>query len=361
VRVVGKQLVWMAAAVLAIAGCSSGPDAPAASQTATTAATTAVSPAGWVEEEVSFVADGLTIYGTYRHEGDAPGPAALLISESGNTDRNGDNAVAGPVGNMRQFAEYLSGKGIASLRFDKVGTGKTGIGPYASKPADVGSAVYTSGAKAAIRYHAQKPGTEKAHISVNARGEGTVHAMALATDTAPDAPKVHSLGLFQPLSGRYLDIITARVRNSVEADASSGAKTRQQADDVLNAWAAAVTEARTKGTAPAKLPEGLGAILNPGNVKAVVEADAIDPLALAAKVSPGTPVLMTCSDSDSQANCPAEQALATALGHTALTVVDLKGVNHVLRDDPTDNVANYSKQDPLAPQLVAALDAFVGK
>jgi uncharacterized protein len=355
----------MAVTVLAIAGCSSGADSPAPSQTATTAATTGtttkVTPAGWVEEEVSFVADGLTVYGTYRHQGDAPGPAALLISESGNTDRNGDNAVAGPVGNMRQLAEYLSGKGIASLRYDKVGTGKTGLGPYASKPADVGSAVYTAGAKAAVRFLAEKPGTEKSHISVFALGEGTVHAMALATDTAPDAPKVHSLGLFQPLSARYLDIITARVHNSVEADASSGAKTRQQADDVLNAWAAAVTEARTKGTAPAKLPEGLGAILNPGNVKAVVEADAIDPLALAAEVAAGTPVLLTCSDSDSQAGCASEKPLTTALGHTALTVVELKGVNHVLRDDPTDNVANYSKQDPLSPQLVTALDGFVGK
>ena len=360
-RAVGRQLIWALTVVLAIAGCSSGTNPPAASQTSAAATTTAVSPAGWVEEEVSFVADGLTIYGTYRHEGDAPGPAALLISESGNTDRNGDNAVAGPVGNMRQLAEYLSGKGIASLRYDKVGTGKTGIGPYAQRPADVGSAVYTAGAKAAVRFLAKKPGTDKTRISVYALGEGTVHAMALATDTAPDAPKVHSLGLFQPLPGRYLDIISARVHTSIDADVASGAKTRQQGDDVVNAWNAAVEEARTKGTAPAKLPEGLGAILNPGNVKAVVESDAIDPLALAANVAAGTPVLLTCSDSDSQAGCASEKPLIGALGHTALTVVELKGVNHVLRDDPTDNVANYSKQDPLSPQLVAGLDGFVGK
>jgi uncharacterized protein len=363
VRAVGRQLVWVAAAVLAIAGCSSGGDAPAAKPTTTTTAGTApVSPAGWVEEDVTFVADGLTIHGTYRHPGNAaPGPAALLISESGNTDRNGDNAVAGPVGNMRQLAEYLSGKGVASLRYDKVGTGKTGLGPYALHPADVGSAVYTTGAKAAVRFLAAKPGTDKSRISVYALGEGTVHAMSLADDAAPDAPKIHSLGLFQPLSGRYLDNITRRVRADVDDAVSSGAKTRQQGDDVLATWAAAVTEARATGTAPAKLPEGLGAVLNPGNVKAVVETDAIDPLALAAKLPAGTPVLLSCSDSDNQADCTAEKPLITALGHAALTVVELKGVNHVLRDDPTDNVANYAKQDPLAPQLVAALDGFVGK
>ena len=59
---------------------------------------------------------------------------------------------------------------------------------------------------------------------------------------------------------------------------------------------------------PKELPEGLGAILNPGNVKAVVEADKIDPVALAAGIPAGTPVLLTCSDSDRQAHCDADEA-----------------------------------------------------
>ena len=82
---------------------------------------------------------------------------------------------------------------------------------------------------------------------------------------------------------------------------------------------------------------------------------------MAATVPAGTPVLLSCSDSDAQADCAAEKPLIGALGHTALTVVELKGVNHVLRDDPTDNVANYAKKDPLSPQLITALDGFVGK
>ncbi len=198
-----------------------------------------------------------------------------------------------------------------------------------------------------MRYLAEQPGTDKSRISVYAVGEGAIHAMALATDTAPGAPKIHSLGLLQPLPGRYLDIITNRVRDNGDPV-------------VLKTWLAAVDEVRTKGTIPA-LPEGLGALLNPGNVRAVIAADKIDPLALAAKVSPGTPVLLTCSDSDGQAKCDTLKPLIGALGHTALTVVELKGVNHVLRDDPSDNVANYAKKDPLSPQLVSALDGFVTK
>jgi hypothetical protein len=41
--------------------------------------------------------------------------------------------------------------------------------------------------------------------------------------------------------------------------------------------------------------------------------------------------------------------------------VQLQGVNHVLRDDPSDSIANLTKQGPLSPQVVTALDVFVGK
>ena len=86
-RVIGRQIVWLAAAALAIAGCSSGGDAPAAKQTGSATASAAgsapVSPAGWVEDDVTFVADGLTIHGTYRH----PGAAALVAPLIGSGTR----------------------------------------------------------------------------------------------------------------------------------------------------------------------------------------------------------------------------------------------------------------------------------
>lgn len=342
-------MAWLAALALAVAflvGC-------AQNRSATTAS--------WVEDEVTFVADGLTVHGTYRHSSSGPGPAALLISESGRTDRNGDNNIAGPVGNMRQLAEFLSEHGVASLRYDKVGTGATGLGPYQDRPADVGSAIYTGGARAAVRFLAEQPGTDTARISVYGLGEGAIHAMTLAGDVAPGAPRIHSLALLQPLAARYLDLISSRVTADVGAAVKAGSKTPAQAESVLGAWRAAVAAARTSGTAPDRLPDGLSAILNPGNVGAVVESDSIDPLALAAGIPPGTPVLLTCSDSDGQAACADMKPLVAALGKTALQFVELTGVNHVLREDPSDNVANYAKQAPLAPQLTAALDEFVGR
>lgn len=185
--------------------------------------------------------------------------------------------------------------------------------------------------------------------------------MALADDTAPGAPRIHSLGLLQPLSARYLDLIGNRVDGEMTAAVGNGSKTRQQADQVLAAWKDAVARVRSTGSAPAALPDGLGAILNPGNVKAVAEADAIDPLDLAERVPSGTPVLLTCSDADGQAPCTGMTALTRALEHTALDVVELEGVNHVLRDDPTDNVANYARPGPLSAQLTDALSRFAAE
>ena len=325
--------VFVLLLVVLVASCSSStPDQPS-----------------WVDEEVTFEADGLTLHGTYRHQsGSPPGPAALLISESGNTDRNGDNQVAGPIGNMRQLAELLSDRGVASLRFDKVGTGSTGLGSFERNPQDVVSDVYTAGADSALRFLAGRPASDPARLSIYALGEGTVHAMALADRKDPDAPKVHALGLFQPLPGRYLDTITNRV-------------TAAGSPEAVAVWQEAVEEIRSAGTVPETLPEGLGAIVNPGNVTAVVEADNIDPVALAAAVPADTAVLLTCSDVDSQARCDAMQPLIDALSDTALTVAEFVGVSHVLRDDPTDSIANYAKQDPLSPQFVAALDNFVGE
>jgi alpha-beta hydrolase superfamily lysophospholipase len=341
-----RRLAAVALILVALAGCSRDSDVERA----------------WLEKDVTFDSNGLTLHGTYRHlSGDSVGPAALLISESGQTDRNGDNNVAGPIGNMRQLAEFLSERGVATLRYDKIGTGATGLGPFAGRPADIGSAMYTDGARAALRFLAGQAGVDGDRLSVYALGEGTIHAMLLADDSSPGAPRIHSLGLLQPLPARYLDLITGRVRTNVEAAVRVGSETQQQADSVLAAWRAAVEQVRTTGTAPVDLPDGLSAIVNPGNFKAVVESDAIDPVDVATRIPAATPVLLTCSDSDGQAPCSQMQPLVSALDRTALQFVELSGVNHVLRDDPTDNVAGYASKGPLSPQLTAALDVFVGQ
>jgi hypothetical protein len=44
-----------------------------------------------------------------------------------------------------------------------------------------------------------------------------------------------------------------------------------------------------------------------------------------------------------------------------VTLLELRGVNHVLRDDPTDSIANYANKALLSAQLTDALTVFVTK
>ena len=235
-----------------------------------------------------------------------------------------------PAGRVLSPARW---EGVASLRYDKVGTGQDRASARTQSGRPRSSAPSTPPARrprCAFLPSSPPPTRPASRCTPSARAPFT-RCRWPRTPTL-GAPKIHSLGLFQPLPGRYLDIITNRVRANGDPAA-------------LTSWLAAVDQVRAKGTVPEKLPEGLGAILNPGNVNAVIEADKIDPLALAARIPAGTPVLLTCSDSDGQAKCDTDQtAHRRARAHRA-DGRRTQGRQPRPADDPSDNVANYSKQD----------------
>ncbi|GAB3062652.1 hypothetical protein [Micromonospora schwarzwaldensis] len=58
-------------------------------------------------------------------------PAVLLLPGSGPTDRNGDQPPALTPHTLAKLADALARDGIVSLRFDKYGTGRTGLGARA--------------------------------------------------------------------------------------------------------------------------------------------------------------------------------------------------------------------------------------
>jgi uncharacterized protein len=59
-------------------------------------------------------------------EGEGPWPGVLLIAGSGPTDRDGNSPLLpAAVDNLKQLAEQLAARGIASLRYDKRGVGES--------------------------------------------------------------------------------------------------------------------------------------------------------------------------------------------------------------------------------------------
>ncbi len=343
-----------------------------ASSTASSAASVSTSASAakttWIDQPVSFQAGGVTVYATYRHPATTPAqamPAVLLIAGSGPTDRNGNSKLLpGPVGTLQTLAGWFSADGVATLRYDKLGSGQTGLGPYASDPDSIGIAPFEQEAAAALRFLASQPGVNQSQLGVFGHSEGALFALLLAdgfTGGTGAAPHVHTLGLIEPLSERYLDIIAIQVDAQVAAAQQAGQLTAAQAASLTQALAKAIAQLRSAGTVPSGLPAALSSVLSPSSALYLSQADRYDPASLAAKLPAGTPVLVTCSNADTQVSCGEVHQLRDGLAQAPAKTdfVQLNGVDHVLKVDPAGSAANYTKALPFSPQLQSALRSFV--
>lgn len=337
------------------------PSSSATSSSSSAPSSSSALPVGWVDEEISFRTDDLTFHGTFRHPSDASTavPGALLIAGSGPTDRNGDSPlVPGSTGTLLNLAGALASDGVASLRYDKLGSGTTGLGPFVAHPDSIGVDDFTHEAQAALRFLAKQPGVDRGRLSVYGHSEGALFALLLATDAADPAAPVHSLGLLEPLTRRYLDLITEQVVTQADQQLKSGKINQEQYDQVTQLVHQAVTQLRTQGTVPANMPYGLDKLFTPSSLKFLREADKIDPATLGAKLPATMPVLITCSDADIQVSCADVEHLAGAIHPSNLDFVHLTGVDHILKQDDSRTAANYGKDLPFSTQLSTALQSF---
>jgi alpha-beta hydrolase superfamily lysophospholipase len=319
----------------------------------------------WVDQNVTFTSGTMTIYATFRHPSDNEVvPGVLLIAGSGPTDRNGNSTlVPGPVDTLKTLADWLSKDGVASLRYDKLGSGQTGLGPYATNPDSIGASVFEQEARSALEFLANEKDVNDHELGVFGHSEGALFALLLATGHAGTTPPIHALGLIEPLSQRYLDLLTDQVDAVLSAEVKSGAIKASLEKTVQKVLASAVAQIRATGTVKSGLPYGLANLLNPYDALFYSQADRFDPAVLASEVARGTPVLLTCSNDDIQVTCGEVHRVAQGL-HSSTTHVDfvhLVGVDHVLKVDNSLTGANYAKKLPFSPQLKTALKSFVAK
>lgn len=288
------------------------PAAPPKSPVTTTTKAAVAGP--WVDQSVTFQAGGMTVYGTYRHPAGRGSersarliPAVVLIPGNAFTDRNGNTPLFhGSIDEIEAVAHWLSADGVASLRYDRLGSGKTGFGPFAGRRYMIGGSVddvpfkpLEQEAAAALRFLARQRGIDRTRLGVIGHSEGALYALLLAAGVDPAGsgpgplPRVRALGLIEPYHGNW-----------------------------------------TGYHDPARLIDGLSA---------------------------GTPVLLTCSNADLRVNCPDVSNLRARLATAGVTIdfVPLTGMDHVLKQDVTGMPANYTKPLPFSPQLRRALRSFV--
>ena len=338
------------------------------------------------DKDVTFTSGPLTLHGSLRLPA-GPGPkvpAALLIAGSGPTDRNGNSAVPGlgevKLDELKWLADQLSAQGYASLRYDKLGSGATGLGPY--QPTDLANMTFQEtflrNAQDALAYLAAQPGVDPRNLLVVGHSEGGMIALAVHADPG-DAPRPARLALVEPQYAPILEIVASQVSGQVASAATAGLVTAEQADD-LTGWIDKVVEQLRAGTPVGEItappyPDATGVVeqfqtavtsilLNPNNAQLLRTEDTLDPVALAKKVNGDQSVLVTCGTKDVNTPCEEVGALARAFPGGVATLVTLPDTVHELRDigdaDPaTVPITDYPKY-PFSAVLGDEFRNFLG-
>jgi uncharacterized protein len=220
----------------------------------------------WVDEPVTYEAGGVTVHATFRRpSGNVKSvPAVLLIAGSGPTDRNGNSPlIEGHVDTLLTIAQWLSQDGVASLRYDKLGSGTTGLGSYASNPNSIGIAPFEQEAAAGLTFMSHQPTVDRSRLGVIGHSEGALFALLVATGAAGPAPPIHALGLLEPLSRRYLDVVSEQLAAQLSAAVSAGNMSDQSADALRSSASTIISDLRTSGTLPSTVPNPLPSLFNP--------------------------------------------------------------------------------------------------
>jgi len=293
------------------------------------------------EREVSVDGGRALLYGTLlTPDGAKPGPAVLLIAGSGPTDRDGNSPIAAVhPANLKLIAEGLAQHGIASLRYDKRGIGKSAAAMVAER--DVRFTTFVDDAVAFAQLLQSQPGVTCVILAGHSEG-------ALIAPLA--AQKVKTCGVISIAgSGRPIGVVLR------EQLAASGASPEQLAQ------ANAILVELEHGREVVDIPPAGMALFRPSIQPYMISWLPLDPPAVLKTVQ--APVLILQGETDIQVSVKDARLLAAA--RPDATLVILPGVNHILKVAPADraaNIATYSDPNlPLAPGVMAAIDAFVDK
>jgi pimeloyl-ACP methyl ester carboxylesterase len=369
-------MIGLGASVLAIGSPSQS--AQASSRCGETTAIPVSGPAVLPDQPVTFESGGVTVHGTYRGAANATGsiPAAIIIVGSGNVDRDGNGVGIGSEV-YEWIADVLSAQGVASLRYDKLGVGETGLGPYADNPAALATTSYDTlrvqPARDGLSFLAAQPGIDAGRLIVVGHSEGGAIALDLVNNPG-SGPAPAGLALIEPSYTRLFDTIIDQSTSQLDAAVAAGTVTAPDADTLKAYAAAGVDELRGSNPpypapGPPPLPNATGftAVTQSALQLAFYEfdpeytlqtksyrsqygkdADELYSPDLAATI--GIPTLITCGTKDEQTPCgdgtPGSGVLGVvdAFQPGVARFVQLPDTVHLLRDLGDDEVPDVQAQ-----------------
>jgi pimeloyl-ACP methyl ester carboxylesterase len=309
-----------------------------AGRQSTTASVPDVRPTPASSDTVRVTVPAGTLVGTLEvPAGRAPFPVVLFIAGSGPTDRDGNSAAMGGRNeSLRQLAESLAARGIASLRYDKrmVGASRVSLpGGEASLSIDD----YVSDAVAWARQLRADP--RFGALVIAGHSEGGLHALLAA-------PQVQAEGVVtiaapgRPFQDVLREQLNARLPEAMRPDAMR----------ILDTLAA--------GHRVDSVPPPLFVLFRPSVQPFLVSMFRHDPQALARTL--GAPLLVVQGTTDLQTTMADAERLAAARPDVRL--VRVEGMNHVLKPVSGDLAAqlpSYRTPTPIVPEVVEAIASFV--
>lgn len=283
--------------------------------------------------DVQFAAAGMTIHGTVdRPPGDGPFPAVVLVAGSGPTDRDWKNPLLpGENGSAALLSAELARRGVVVLRYDKRGTGETGM-----PTAPIAWSDYLAEIGEATRLLASQPFVDPERIHVAGHSEGGTHVLRLAQNPPQPLASVILLST----AGRSLhDIVVWQIGEQIRASGLNEQAARAEIEALEQALHAIERGESVDPSQVGQLPgvqQFVGALQNPQSVEFARELLAFDPIAAFQNLD--LPVLVLSGARDLQVDPqldakPLADAARAAGRPTELVIVPT--ADHVLKHEET--------------------------
>lgn len=297
-------------------------------------------PRPYPEEEITLEAKGVTLSGSLvTPVNDSKRVAILLIAGSGPTDRNGNSPLLpGANNSLLQLADSLAAHGIASLRYDKRGIGKSRFTDNASI---VNSTIMDIAADAEALFGVLRQKGYK-RIMIAGHSEGSLIGLLIANKVKADG--------FISLAGA-----------GRKAAVLLKEQTRSQFTDALFQEFTLALDSLEKGMRVTKVNPSLLNLLAPAVQPYLQSWLPLDPAALISQLS--CHALIVQGTKDLQVTEADARALHTARPAAKLLLVD--DMNHVLKivkgNDRAANINAYSDPSLALPgTLITGIVAFAG-
>ena len=287
-----------------------------------------------LSQEVKVDSDDLTLFGTLLQPEEETDHAVLIISGSGNTDRDGNTLSIGYVNDgLKKLAEALTEQGFATLRYDKRGVGKSVADHLQAEHLRFEQCAEDAATWITFLRKRYK------RVSVIGHSQGALVGMVAAQQADIDR--------FVSLAGLAMDAHST-IRKQLQA----------QPVFVKNA-AFPILDSLKAGVKVDSVPPYLNSLASPSIQDYVISFMKYDPRREIAKLS--IPILVIQGTTDLQIGIPEAKTLSEQT--TLATFEPIEGMNHVLRAstwDTNENMGTYANASlPLHPEVVGVLTQFL--